>query len=67
MGGFGILLLISFIVAHVQQETGTGTICINDPVSLRNYLTNTLQPALDLVKSPRRASLRLHELMLMVM
>ncbi|KAH8159432.1 hypothetical protein CIB48_g8816 [Xylaria polymorpha] len=36
------------IVAHVQQETGTGTICINDPVSLRNYLTNTLQPALDL-------------------
>ncbi|KAF7876438.1 hypothetical protein EAF04_001529 [Stromatinia cepivora] len=35
------------IVAHMQQETATGTICIKDQVALQNYLTNTLQPALD--------------------
>ncbi|KAI0471185.1 hypothetical protein F4859DRAFT_109617 [Xylaria cf. heliscus] len=36
------------IVAHIQQETGTGTICINDQIALQKYLRKTLQPALDL-------------------
>ncbi|OBT40126.1 hypothetical protein VE00_09954 [Pseudogymnoascus sp. WSF 3629] len=35
------------IVAHMQQETRTGTICIKDQTSLNNWLANTLQPALD--------------------
>ncbi|KFY95281.1 hypothetical protein V498_03436 [Pseudogymnoascus sp. VKM F-4517 (FW-2822)] len=35
------------IVAHMQQETRTGTICIKDQTSLDKWLANTLQPALD--------------------
>ncbi|PMD16939.1 hypothetical protein NA56DRAFT_282629 [Hyaloscypha hepaticicola] len=35
------------IVAHMQQETGTGKICINDQTTLNNWLANTLQPTLD--------------------
>jgi hypothetical protein len=63
---FTLLLLMRYIVAHMQQETGTGTICINDQTSLNNWLANTLQPALDLVKSPSRYRFRLRGLMLMV-
>ncbi|CZR59408.1 uncharacterized protein PAC_09300 [Phialocephala subalpina] len=36
------------VVAHMQQVTGDRKICINDPTSLRNWLANKLQPALDL-------------------
>ncbi|KFY92069.1 hypothetical protein V498_05170 [Pseudogymnoascus sp. VKM F-4517 (FW-2822)] len=36
------------IVAHMQQETRTGTICINDQTSLNKWLADTLQPALDM-------------------
>ncbi|KAH8688690.1 hypothetical protein BGW36DRAFT_412670 [Talaromyces proteolyticus] len=35
------------IVAHMQQESGTGIICINDQTTLNNWLAHTLLPALD--------------------
>jgi hypothetical protein len=63
---FALLLLIRCIVAHMQQVSRTGTICIRDTPTLNNWLANTLQPALDQVKSPSRSSFRLRGLMLMV-
>lgn len=50
----------------MQQETGTRKICINDLPTLNRWLTQTLQPALDLVKCPRRSRLRLRGLMLII-
>lgn len=63
---FALLLLMPCIVAHMQQETGTGKICINDQITLNKWLTNTLLLALDQVKSSSRSSFRLRGLMLMV-
>lgn len=63
---FALLLLMRCIVAHMQQETGTGKIRINDQTTLKNWLANTLQPALDQVKSPSRSSFELRGLVLMV-
>jgi hypothetical protein len=56
---FALLFLMRCIVAHIQQETATGKICINDQKSLNNWLENKLLPVLDRVKSPSRSSSRL--------
>lgn len=54
------------IVAHMQQETATGKICINDQIALNNWLSNTLLPALDQVRSYERPSSRLRGPMLTI-